>query len=85
MLLLNISVSLKCNMNLKRELIVVFHPYVKPWKVRQFRYRVISINRLPDYIGYERAEKEVEKLFQSGDEKTSFYVKQRGKVYLYRK
>jgi hypothetical protein len=72
-------------MNLKKELIVVFHPYVKKGDVRPFRYKVISINRLVDYIPIDRMQKEVERFFNSGLEKDNFYVKQCGKVYLYRK
>lgn len=72
-------------MNIKKELIVVFNPYVKKGKKRPFRYRVISANRLPDYIGKERTDLEVEKFFKSKLQKHNFYVKLCGKVYLYRK
>lgn len=72
-------------MNLKREIIVVFHPYVKPGNVRPFRYRVISINSLGTYIGENNAKKQVEKFMKSGLDKTGFYVSLKGKVYLYRK
>lgn len=72
-------------MNLKREIIAVFHPYVKPGKVRPFRYRVISINSLPDYIPVARCTKEIEKFLNSGLDKDNFYVAKCGKVYMYRK
>lgn len=72
-------------MNLKKELIVVFNPYVKPGNIRSFRYRVISVNSLTDYIPADRAKKEIDKFFESGADKTNFYVALCGKVYFYRK
>lgn len=72
-------------MNLKKELIVVFHPYIKPGAERLYRYRVISANRLHLHIGIDRTISEINKFFNSGKEKDNFYVKQCGKVYLYRK
>lgn len=71
--------------NYKKEILVVFNPYVKPGKQRPFRYRVISINKLPDYIGIDRCKKEVDKFMDSGKEKDNFYVALKGKVYFYRK
>lgn len=71
--------------NLKKEILVVFNPYVKPGTIRPFRYRCISVNKLPDYIPAERAEFELNKFMKSGLQKDDFYVKLCGKVYLYRK
>ncbi len=72
-------------MNLKRELLIIFHPYVKPGAIRAFRYRAISVNQLPSYIPKERADKEIEKFFNLGLDKTNFYVALCGTVYMYRK
>lgn len=72
-------------MNLKKEIIVVFHPYVPKGEKRPFRYRCISVNKLSEYIPAGRAEKEINKFFESGKEKDNFYVAKHGKVYLYRK
>lgn len=72
-------------MNLKKELFCVFHPYVPKGKKRHFRYKAISVNQLPGYIGRLKALEELEKFMESGLEKDNFYVKQCGKVYLYRK
>ena len=72
-------------MNLKKEILVVFNPYVKPGTIRPFRYRCISVNRLHEYIGLDRTEKEIKKFLKSGKEKHNFYAAKCGKVYLYRK
>lgn len=72
-------------MNLKKEILCVFHPHIPKGKQRPFRYRVISINKLPDYIGIDRCKKEVDKFMDSGKEKDNFYVALKGKVYFYRK
>lgn len=72
-------------MNLKREFITVFHPYIKPGKERKFRYRCVSINRLHEYIPQERINYYVAKMFKNGWEKHSFSVQGIGTVYFYRK
>lgn len=72
-------------MNLKREFVVVFHPYVKPGKKRPFRYRAISINKLPDYIGQKRTDYIVAKMWEHGLDKEVFSVQGKGRVYMYRK
>lgn len=71
--------------NYKKEILVVFNPYVVKGKKRPFRYRAISANQLPNYIGLDKAWKQLNKFLNSGLQKDNFYVKQCGKVYLYRK
>ena len=72
-------------MNLKKEVLIVFNPYIPKGKPRPFRYRCISVNKLSEYIPAERAEKELQKFMESGLEKDNFYAAKCGKVYLYRK
>jgi hypothetical protein len=72
-------------MNLKREFITVFHPYVKPGKKRPFRYKVVSINRLHEYIPQHRIDYYVAKMYFNGWERHKFNVQGKGTVYFYRK
>lgn len=71
--------------NLKKEFICVFNPYVKPGKKRKFRYRVVSINRLNLYIPDNRVMFYVKKMFVNGWQKQTFSVQGKGKLYMYRK
>jgi len=72
-------------MNIKREFIIVFHPYVKPGGVRPYRYKVISVNKLPDYIGDKWADYLLVKLLQMVDGKQIFKIRHKGTVYAYRR
>lgn len=72
-------------MNLKKEFIIVFHPYVNEWNFRPFRYKVISINRLPDYIGAKWTAYLTAKLLEMQGDKDKFKIRRKGVIYAYKK
>jgi len=75
-------------MNLKKELICVFHPYVKPGDKRPYRYKVISALRLIDYIGEGWAEyvtKKLLEMIEKGEQKLTIKLRHKGTLYAYRK
>ncbi|MDB5288568.1 MAG: hypothetical protein JWR05_3517 [Mucilaginibacter sp.] len=80
---MNLNAEFSIDFNLKREFNIVFQPVKKPGTDRK-RF-LVSVNRLPDYIGENWTKYLIKKLLEMDADKDRFFIRHKGFVDAYRK